>query len=88
MVPAKPKESSEVLNLKKIEEHLAKQKKYINNTLIFIVMLKHTRSSFREFRLKRKKWTSITTKEIKKLKINSSNSNKDIKMNLTLFSRG
>lgn len=28
-IPFKPKESSEVLNLKKIEEHLAKQKKYL-----------------------------------------------------------
>jgi len=28
-IPFKPKDSSEVLNLKKIEEHLAKQKNYV-----------------------------------------------------------
>lgn len=36
LLPYKPKESSEVLNLKKIEEHLAKQKKYSHSLSSYV----------------------------------------------------
>ncbi|CAD8110728.1 unnamed protein product [Paramecium sonneborni] len=49
-IPLKPKESSDVLNLKKREEYLAKQKKY--PFLQFFVMLKLRKSKIKESKLK------------------------------------
>ncbi|CAD8091950.1 unnamed protein product [Paramecium primaurelia] len=58
-IPSRPKESSDVLNLKKREEYLAKQKKY--TFIQFFVMLRHRKSKNRES--KQKKLTIRNTKQ-------------------------
>ncbi|CAD8105761.1 unnamed protein product [Paramecium sonneborni] len=67
-IPIKPKESSDVLNLKKREEYLAKQKKY--RFLQFFVMLKLRKSKNREFKLKMLIMRNIKLKGLIKLILN------------------